>query len=99
MPFRFITLDDQLRKEGVVAFFHVQDVDRVKTDKPERITVLVYRDTKVGRLEGGKRVPAKAEDLRLGQRLELRDAELERIASAVRIKPWTVVILGTPEKK
>ena len=90
---KLLPIPDEYKAAQVVAYFTLDRPEGKVVGKAKAVVVTVYKDAKVERVEGGKRVPAKAAGIKPGQRIELYDLEEGvQIGDSLRLAPRSVVL-------
>jgi hypothetical protein len=91
---KLLTIPDEYKKAHVIAYFTLEKSEGKLVEKAKAVAVTLYKDAKIERLDGGKRVPAKAADIKPGQGIELYDLEESvRMGDSMRIAARSVVVV------
>ena len=90
---KLLPIPPEFKAVDVVAYFTLEKPEGKTVEKAKTVTVTVYKDYKIERIEGGKRVAAKAVDIKEGQRIELFDLEEGiRLGESMRIAGRLIVV-------
>ncbi len=90
---KVLPIPEEFKQIDVVAYFTLAESVGKVVAKAKTVVVTVYKDSKIERTEGGKRIAAKAADIKEGQRIELFDLEEGvQIGESMRIAARRIVI-------
>jgi hypothetical protein len=90
---KLLPIPEEYKKADVVAYFTLEKPEGKTVEKARTVVVTVRKDTKVERIEDGKRVAAKAGDIKEGQRIELYELEDGiQIGESMRIAGRSIVV-------
>lgn len=72
---KLLPIPEEFKQIDVVAYFTLAAPVGKVVAKAKTVLVTVYKDSKIERTEAGKRIAARAADIKEGQRIELFDLE------------------------